>query len=175
VRVTQLVFGPYSPFPVAYRVAGPDPDKLREIAQQVQTVMQNSPMMRTVNTDWGSRVPTLHFSLSQDRLQAVGLTSSAVAQQLQFLLSGVPITSVREDIRSVEVMGRAAGDIRLDPAKIAGFTLVGSGGQRIPLSQIGEVGVRMEDPILRRRDRVPTITVRGDIAEHLQPPDVSSK
>ncbi|WP_163026874.1 efflux RND transporter permease subunit, partial [Pseudomonas viridiflava] len=105
VRVTQLVFGPYSPFPVAYRVAGPDPDKLREIAQQVQTVMQNSPMMRTVNTDWGSRVPTLHFSLSQDRLQAVGLTSSAVAQQLQFLLSGVPITSVREDIRSVEVMG----------------------------------------------------------------------
>ncbi|WP_249582352.1 efflux RND transporter permease subunit [Pseudomonas viridiflava] len=175
VRVTQLVFGPYSPFPVAYRVTGPDPDKLREIAQQVQTVMQNSPMMRTVNTDWGSRVPTLHFSLNQDRLQAVGLTSSAVAQQLQFLLSGVPITSVREDIRSVEVMGRAAGDIRLDPAKIAGFTLVGSGGQRIPLSQIGEVGVRMEDPILRRRDRVPTITVRGDIAEHLQPPDVSSK
>uniref|UniRef100_UPI0013CECE80 efflux RND transporter permease subunit n=1 Tax=Pseudomonas viridiflava TaxID=33069 RepID=UPI0013CECE80 len=75
----------------------------------------------------------------------------------------------------VEVMGRAAGDIRLDPAKIAGFTLEGSGGQRIPLSQIGEVGVRMEDPILRRRDRVPTITVRGDIAEHLQPPDVSSK
>ncbi len=175
VRVTQLVFGPYSPFPVAYRVAGPDPEKLREIAQQVQAVMQSSPMMRTVNTDWGSRIPTLHFSMNQDRLQAVGLTSSAVAQQLQFLLSGVPITSVREDIRSVDVVGRAAGNIRLDPAKIEGFTLVGSAGQRIPLSQIGEVSVRMEDPILRRRDRVPTITVRGDIAEHLQPPDVSSK
>ncbi|CAM3280250.1 MFS transporter [Pseudomonas floridensis] len=175
VRVTQLVFGPYSPFPVAYRIAGPDPDKLRAIAQHVQTVMQDSPMMRTVNTDWGSRMPTLHFSPDQDRLQAVGLTSSAVAQQLQFLLSGVAITSVREDIRSVDVVGRAAGDVRLDPSKIAGFTLVGSGGQRVPLSQIGEVGVRMEDPVLRRRDRVPTITVRGDIAEHLQPPDVSSK
>lgn len=175
VRVTQLVFGPYSPFPVAYRVTGPNPDTLREIAGRVETVMLASPMMRTVNSDWGPRVPTLHFSLDQDRLQAVGLTSSAVAQQLQFLLSGIPITSVREDIRSVEVMGRAAGDIRLDPAKIEGFTLVGSAGQRIPLSQIGEVGVRMEDPILRRRDRVPTITVRGDIAEHLQPPDVSAK
>jgi multidrug efflux pump subunit AcrB len=32
----------------------------------------------------------------------------------------------------------------------------------------------MEDPILRRRDRTPTITVRGDIAEGLQPPDVST-
>ncbi|MGT3190246.1 efflux RND transporter permease subunit [Yersinia enterocolitica] len=174
VRVTQLVFGPYSPYPVAYRVIGPDPTKLREIADRVEKVMQASPMMRTVNMDWGPRVPTLHFTLNQDRLQAVGLTSNAVAQQLQFLLSGMPITSVREDIRSVQVMGRAAGDIRLDPAKIAGFTLVGSAGQRIPLSQIGEVEVRMEDPVLRRRDRIPTITVRGDIAENLQPPDVST-
>ncbi|MFJ5451836.1 efflux RND transporter permease subunit [Pectobacterium jejuense] len=174
VRVTQLVFGPYSPFPVAYRVMGPDPAALREIADKVKAVMQASPMMRTVNTDWGPRVPTLHFTLDQDRLQSVGLTSSAVAQQLQFLLSGVPITSAREDIRSVQVVGRAAGDIRRDPAKIEGFTLVGAAGQRIPLSQIGEVEVRMEDPVLRRRDRTPTITVRGDIAETLQPPDVSA-
>jgi multidrug efflux pump subunit AcrB len=173
VRASQIVFGPYSPFPVAYRVMGPDPTKLREIAGRVQDVMQASPMMRTVNSDWGPLTPTLHFNLDQDRLQAVGLTSSAVAQQLQFLLAGVPITAVREDIRSVQVVGRAAGDIRLDPARIEGFTLVGAAGQRIPLSQVGEVDVRMEDPILRRRDRTPTITVRGDIDDGLQPPDVS--
>jgi len=174
VRVTQIVFGPPSPFPVAYRVMGPDPDKLREISAQVEAVLQASPMMRTVNTDWGPRVPTLHFTLDQDRLQAVGLSSSSVALQLQFLLSGAPLTEVREDIRAVQVVGRAAGDIRLNPAKIAGFTLVGATGQRIPLSQVGKVEVRMEDPILRRRDRTPTLTVRGDIAEGLQPPDVSA-
>ena len=173
VRVTQLVFGPYSPFPVAWRVSGPDVGTLRDIADKVKGVLQASPMMRTVNTDWGSRVPVLHFTLDQNRLQATGLTSSTVAEQLQFLLSGVPITAVREDIRSVEVMGRAAGDIRLDPAKIEGFTLVGNAGQRVPLSQIGKIEIGMEDPILRRRDRTPTITVRGDIADNLQPPDVS--
>ncbi|QGZ38291.1 multidrug efflux pump subunit AcrB [Pseudoduganella flava] len=174
VRVTQIVFGPPSPFPVAYRVMGPDPDQLRTIAAQVADTMRASPLMRTVNTDGGPRTPALHFTLDQDRLQAVGLTTSSVSQQLQFLLNGVPLTQVREDIRSVQVVGRAAGDIRLDPARIAGFTLVGSGGQRIPLAQVGSVDVRMEDPILRRRDRTPTITVRGDIAEGLQPPDVST-
>ncbi|KAE8274673.1 efflux RND transporter permease subunit [Enterobacter sp. C6] len=173
VRVTQLVFGPYSPFPVAWRVTGPDVEQVHDIADKVKAVLQASPMMRTVNTDWGSRVPVLHFTLDQNRLQATGLTSSAVAEQLQFLLSGVPVTSVREDIRSVEVIGRAAGDIRLDPAKIEGFTLVGNAGQRVPLSQIGKIEIGMEDPILRRRDRTPTITVRGDIANNLQPPDVS--
>ncbi|KRA50869.1 efflux RND transporter permease subunit [Pseudoxanthomonas sp. Root630] len=174
VRVTQIVFGPPSPFPVAYRVMGPDPNKLREIAAEVESIMRKNDMMRTVNTDWGPRVPTLHFALDQDRLNAVGLTSSSVGLQLQFLLSGAPLTEVREDIRSVQVVGRAAGDTRLDPAKIADFTLVGAGGQRIPLSQVGAVEIRMEDPILRRRDRTPTITVRGDIAEGLQPPDVST-
>ncbi len=174
IRVTQLVFGPYSPFPVAYRVSGPDPDKLRKIAAEVQQVMDASPMMRTVNNDWGTRTPTLHFTLQQDRLQALGLSSSAVAQQLQFLLSGVPLTTVREDIRTVQVIARSAGDIRLDPTKIADFTLTSASGQRIPLSQVGTVDVRMEEPIIRRRDRVPTITVRGDIADGLQPPDVSS-
>ncbi|WP_338636092.1 efflux RND transporter permease subunit [Erwinia persicina] len=173
VRVTQLVFGPYSPFPVAWRIMGPDPAVLRTIAAKVQGILQASPQMRTVNSDWGPRTPVLHFALDQDRLQAVGLTSSSVAQQLQFLLAGVPITAVREDIRSVQVVGRAAGDIRLDPAKISAFTLVGAAGQRIPLSQVGEVSVGMEEPLLRRRDRTPTITVRGDIADGLQPPDVS--
>ena len=173
VRVTQLVFGPYSPYPVAYRVMGPDPSRLGEIASQVDAVMQANPMMRTVNSDWGSRLPTLHFSLDQDRIQAMGLTSQAIAQQLQFLLSGVAITSVREGIRSVEVIGRAASDIRNDAEKITNVTLIGSAGQRIPLSQVGEVSVRMEDAVLRRRDRTPTITVRGDIADGLQPPDVS--
>ncbi|MFJ4455988.1 efflux RND transporter permease subunit [Pseudomonas sp. NPDC089392] len=174
VRVTQLVFGPYSPYPVAYRVMGPDASQLRQIAASVQSVLQASSMMKTVNTDWGPLVPTLHFSLDQDRLQSVGLTSISVSQQLQFLLTGVPITSVREDIRSVQVVGRAAGQIRLDPAQIENFTLVGTKGQRVPVSQIGEVSVRMEDPILRRRDRTPTMIVRGDIAEGLQPPDVST-
>ena len=174
VRATQLVFGPPSPFPVAFRVTGPDPDSLRDIATQVRAVMQASPLMRMVNTDWGERVPALRFSLDQERLESIGLTSSDVAQQLQFLLSGVPITDVREDIRSVQVLARSSGNARLDPAKISDFTLVGRAGQRIPLSQIGTSEVRMEDPILRRRDRTPTMTVRGDIAEGLQPPDVSS-
>jgi multidrug efflux pump subunit AcrB len=174
VRVTQLVFGPPSPYPVAFRVSGPDVEKARAIAEQVRAIMVADPMMRTVNTDWGERVPTLHFVLDQDRLRAMGLTSGDVGEQLQFLLSGVTISQVREDIRTVDVVARSAGETRLDPARIGDFTLTAANGQRVPISQIGKLELRMEDPILLRRDRVPTITVRGDIANGLQPPDVST-
>ncbi|EIK94822.1 cation/multidrug efflux transport protein AcrB [Pseudomonas sp. M47T1] len=173
VRMTQLVFGPYSPYPVAFRVMGPDADKVRGIAERVRAVMQADPNMRTVNTDWTERVPTVHLVLDQDRLQAFGLSSQEAGEQLQFLLKGTAVTQVREDIRTVDVMARSSGNTRLDPGKIEDFTLVAKGGKRVPLSQVANIQVRPQDPILRRRDRTPTITVRGDIADGTQPPDVS--
>ena len=173
VRAAQLVFGPYSPYPVAFRVAGPDTAKLRAIADQVKEILAKDPMMRTVNSDWGERVPVLHLKLDQDRLRALGLTSADVGEQLQFLLSGVAVSEVREDIRGVEVVARSQGSARLDPARVADFTLAGANGERVSLGQVGKLEVRMDEPILHRRDRVPTITVRGDIADGLQPPDAS--
>jgi multidrug efflux pump subunit AcrB len=175
IRVTQLVFGPFVPYPVAFRVMGPDVRKLRAIADQVQAMMRSNPNMRQVTQDWGPRVPELHFVLDQDRLSLIGLTPSEAAQQLQFLLSGVPVTQVREDIRTVDVMVRSAGPERLDPTKLADFTLRSSDGLLIPLSQVGRVAIRSEEPILKRRDRIPTIEVRGDVDEQMQPPDVAAQ
>jgi multidrug efflux pump subunit AcrB len=175
IRVAQLVFGPYSHFPVTFRVMGPDPAKLREIANDVQTVMRANPNTRQVNQDWGERAPTARFVLDQDRLRLIGLTSQDVAEQLQFLLTGAPVTQVREDIRTVEVVARSSGPERLDPAQLGDLTLTSQDGRLVPLSQIGRIEVRPEDPILRRRDRTPTITVQSDIDERLQPPEVSKE
>jgi multidrug efflux pump subunit AcrB len=175
IRANQITFGPYTQFPVAFRVSGPEPAKLREIASKVKQEMEANPHMRQVNVDWGQQVPTVHFVLNQDRLRAIGLTSHDVSQQLQFYLTGVTVTQVREDIRTVDVVARSLGGERLDPSKIGNFVLVGNAGQRIPLEQIGRTEVRMEEPIMRRRDRVPTVAVQGDVAEGQQPPDVSNE
>ncbi|GGF21545.1 multidrug transporter [Aliidongia dinghuensis] len=175
LRAVQLVFGPYSHFPVNFRVMGPDTAKLREIADQVAEVMRANPHTRQVNQDWGECQPTIHFVLDQDRLRAIGLSSSDAGQQLQFLLTGAPVTEVREGIRIVEVVARSAGADRLDPAKLESLTLKSDDGRLIPLGQIGHVEIRPEDPILRRRDRTPTITVQSDLDESLQPPQVSTE
>jgi multidrug efflux pump subunit AcrB len=175
IRVTQLVFGPYTHFPVMFRVMGPDSDKLRGIADQVEATMRANPHARQVNQDWGERAPTMHFVLDQQRLQLIGLTPSEAALQLQFLLTGIPVTQVREDVRTVELVARSSGPERLDPAKLGDLTLTNRTGRLIPLSQIGHIEVRPEDPILRRRDRVPTITVESDIDKTVQPPEVSTQ
>ena len=173
VRATQFVFGPPSPFPVAFRVMGPDLTKLREISQKAVAIMRANPHMREVNTDWNERAPAVRFTLDQDRLRLIGLSPNDVAQQLQFLLTGTTVTTVREDIRTVQVTARSAGTDRLDPSKLGNLVLQNETGQLVPLSQIGNIEIISEDPILKRRDRTPTITVQGDIDETMQPPPVS--
>ncbi|MDR3472417.1 MAG: efflux RND transporter permease subunit [Devosia sp.] len=173
IRVMQFVFGPYSHFPVMMRIMGPDAGTLRGIAAEVSAVMRANPHTRQVNTDWGERVPTVHFVLDQARLQLIGLSPFEAATQLQFLLTGVSITQLRQDVRTVQLVARSAGTTRLDPARLGDLTLTNRDGSLVPLSQIGHIEVRPEDPILRRRDRVPTITVQSDIDEGSQPPQVS--
>lgn len=175
VRATQLVFGPPSPFPVAFRVMGDDADKVRFISNEVADLMRQNPHMRQVNQDWGNLQPSLHFALDQERLRLIGMTPHDVAEQLQFLLTGVPVTQVRENIRTVDIIARSTGEQRLDPARIADFNLSNKEGKIIPLRQVGSMEFQSEEPLIRRRDRKVTITVRGDIDESLQPPQVSTE
>lgn len=175
VRPARFVFGPYSPWPVAFRVSGPDLAKVREISEQLLEKARANPYTRQANLDWDERAPTVHFVLDQNRLRLLGLTPATAGQQIQFLTTGVTVTQVREDIRAVDVVARTAGPNRLDPSKLLNMTLQSADGHAIPLSQIGSVEIRPEDPILKRRDRLPTITFQCDVDDALQPPDVSAE
>ena len=175
VRVAQLLFGPPVPYPVAFRVIGPDPGVLRGIAARVAEIMRADLDMRDVNFDWFERAPALRVAFDQDRLRLLGLTPKDASDQLQAYLSGAPVTQMREDIRAVEL------DVRATPAEqrglgaIGDLTLTTRDGRSIPLAGVGRLETAFEDPVLRRRDREPTITVRGDIAEGVQPTGVTAR
>jgi multidrug efflux pump subunit AcrB len=154
---------------------GPDLEKVRSLADQLEKVMLANPHTRQANEDWGERNPTVHFVLDQDRLRLIGLSSAEAGQQIQFLLTGVPVTQVREDIRTVDVVARSAGSDRLDPTRLQDMSLTSHDGHLVPITQIGRIEVRSEEPILKRRDRLSTITVQCDIDESLQPPQVTAE
>ncbi|OWV70573.1 multidrug transporter [Rhizobium sp. R634] len=175
VRVTQLVFGPYTPFPVEFRIMGPDTDQLYRLSEKALEMMKSVPDVRQANRDWGNRTPVVRFVPDQERLGLIGLSPTEAAQQMQLLLSGIPVTEVRENIRNVPVIARSAGDNRLDPSRLADFSLMSRDGRQVPLDQIGHSEIRFEEPILKRRDRTPVVTIRSDIDEATQPPEVSQQ
>ena len=106
-RVDRFVFGPPVGFPVQFRVVGPDPMKVRAIAEEVRQVMAANPKIVDPHLDWSEQVKSIRLEVDQDRARALGLTPQDVAQTLQTLLSGLTVTQYREGIEQIDVVARA--------------------------------------------------------------------
>lgn len=172
VRVTQLLFGPPVPFPVVFRVSGPNVDVVRGLSEDVRKVVAANTLTKDAFLDWGERTSGYRLVLDQDRLRLLGFTPNEVKSQLNALLSGNPITEVREGNRTVSVVARAQGNQREDLGNLNNMTLTNSAGTSVPLAQVGHFQAVMEEPILKRRNRATTVEVRADIIDGVQPPDV---
>ena len=174
-RVDRFVFGPPVGFPVQFRVVGPDPMKVREIAEQVRQVMAANPKIIDPHLDWSEQVKSIRLEVDQDRARALGLTPQDVAQTLQTLLSGLTITQYREGIEHIDVVARAVSDERLELGRLPALTITTRNGVPVPLSQIARLHYEFEEPILWRRNRDLVLTARGDIVDGVQAPDVSTE
>jgi multidrug efflux pump subunit AcrB len=174
VRVTWLAFGPPVPFPVNFRIVGPERNTLRQIADQVRTVMEAEPKVKGVDMDAGERAPAVRLVFDADRLRLLGLTRQDAATQTQTLLSGATVTQVREGIRTVDVVARATGAQRSALSDLDSITLTNADGRSVPLAQVARLMPTFEEPVLRRRSREPYITVRGDVVPGVQAPEATA-
>ncbi|RTL72767.1 MAG: efflux RND transporter permease subunit [Hyphomicrobiales bacterium] len=174
LRVDQLNFGPPVGFPVQFRVAGPDPLKVREIAYEVREAMRSEPRTRDVQLDWNEQVKRVELVVDQDRARAIGTTPQDLAQTLQTLVSGFTVTEYREGVELIEVVARATRAERLNLDQIEDIAIPTRSGQSVPLSQIAKISYGFEEPILWRRNRDMVLTVRSDTIKGVQAPDVTN-
>jgi len=174
-RVDRFNFGPPVGFPVQFRVVGPDSMKVRAIADDVRAVMATNRKIIDPHLNWGEEVKSIRLEVDQDRARAIGLTPQDVAQNLQTLLSGFTITQYREGIEHIDVVARAVAVERLDLDRLPTLTIATRNGVAVPLSQFARLNYEYEEPILWRRNRDTVLTVRGDIVDNVQAPDVTNE
>ena len=175
VRVDRFNFGPPVGFPVQFRVIGPDANKVRDIAYQVREVMRQNKNVKDVQLDWNEQSPYLKLAVDQDRARALGLTPQDVSQALAMLISGAPVTTIRDGIEKVGVVARAVPSERLDLGRVGDLTITSRNGVAVPLQQIAKIEYAHEEPILWRRNRDMAITVRSDVVDGVQAPDVTNQ
>jgi multidrug efflux pump len=174
-RALRTPLGPPVAYPIIFRVSGPDVAVLKQIGDQVAAVMRANPSTVEVNADWGDRTPAIEVQVDQDRARAVGVTSLAIARTLGGAVSGASIGQFRERDRLIDVVVRGPEIERLAIANVADLQIPTTTGRYVPLAQVASVKQVMEEPIIRRYSRVPTLSVRSDIVEGVQAPDVSAK
>jgi multidrug efflux pump subunit AcrB len=167
-RVYPLELGPPVGWPLQYRVSGVEPEQVRAIAFKVAQILNEDPSARNVNYNWMEPARTVRIRVDQDQARLLGLSSEALAQALNTVMSGITATQMRSGIYLVDVLVRASADQRVSLSTIRALQVPLPNGQTVPLSQIASVGYGQEYPIVWRRDRRPTVTVQADAAPGVQ-------
>ena len=168
-RISPLELGPPVGWPVQYRVQGPDIAQVRSIALRVAQVLGGNGQVKDVNFDWIEPSRKVRISIDQDQARLLGLSSRALAEVLNAVMTGTPITQVRDNIYLVDVIARAQDEQRISLSTLQGLQLPLPNGRTVPLSQVASFDFVQEYPLVWRRQRVPTLTVQADVASGTTP------
>jgi len=169
-RVSPLELGPPVGWPIQYRVSGPDKDEVTQIAQRLAAVVAANSGTRHVNFDWMEPARQLRLQIDQDQARQLGVSSATIAAVLNSAIGGSTVTQIRDDIYLVNVIARAIDEERASVDTLRSLQVPIAGGRTVALSRFASLEYGEEYPLVWRRDRVPTLTVRADTVAGV-PPD----
>ena len=171
-RAYLTPLGPPVAFPVQFRIGGPDVNTIKRIANQVLEAVRANPYTVEPHMNWGERSPSIQVNVDQDRARAVGLSSGQISRMLGGVIDGTPIGTLHEGDQLIPVVIRAPQGERNDLSALGSIQIPTARGGTVPLSQVATLRNVMDEPILWRRSRIPTLTVNADIVAGMQGPDV---
>ena len=169
IQVSLLPLGPPAGRPVQYRVSGPDIQKVREAALGLATTIGSNPLLTDIGFDWIEPARVVKVEVLQDKARLLGVTSEDIAGALNSIVGGNTITQVRDSIYLVDVVARARPAERQSIDTLLNLQLPGRSGQSVPLAAIATFSYEIEQPVVWRRSRLPTITLRAGILDDTQP------
>ncbi|MNQ54451.1 Nickel and cobalt resistance protein CnrA [compost metagenome] len=170
--VQALEMGPPVGRPIQYRVSGKDIDQVRKHAIDLASELDKSPHIGEIIFDWNEPGKVLRIDIAQDKARQLGLSSEDVASLMNGIVSGSTVTQVDDDIYLINVIGRAVDSERGTPETLQNLQIVTPGGTSIPLLAFATVRYELEQPLVWRRDRKPTITIKAAVRDEIQPTDL---
>ena len=174
-RVKLLPNGPPVPYPVQFRVVGPDVKGVRAWADEAKAVLRANPDMRGVNDNWNEPIKVLRLVVDQAKARALGVTSAGLAQASRTVLSGTTVGQFREGDKLIDIVLRQPADERNAITDLAAAYLPTASGRAIPLSQIARTEFAWEPGVIWRENRDFAVTVQGDVVEGVQGPTVTAQ
>ncbi|MEQ1512110.1 MAG: efflux RND transporter permease subunit [Lysobacteraceae bacterium] len=163
LRVTRLENGPPVGYPIQYHVSGEHVERVREIAYRVMEKVRENPSAINVNLDWDEPSKIVRLVIDQDRARALGVSSEQVANFLSSSLSGLKVSTYREDNELIEILLRGPEEERMRLELLGSLAVPTTSGKTVPVMQIARLESAFEDGVIWHRNRLPTITVRADL------------
>jgi len=165
----KLEQGPPFNAPIEIRLFGPDLDRLRDLGDEVRTIMANHAQVVQTEATLQDGQPKLWIDIDDEQARMAGLRNVEIAQQLDAQTEGAVGGSILEATEEMPVRVRMANTTRSQLDRIKSTNLVARAEGNadtepldyIPLTALSNVKVLPELASLPRRDGARVNTIRG--------------
>ena len=170
----------FKKYPIEAQFMGPDPAVLHQLADSARSIMEQTPEVCLITTDWEPKIPVLSIEYDQAAARALGLSRNDVSMSLLSANGGIPIGTFYEGIhrdniylKCLDEEGRPIEDlgntqvfsslpslngllneetmVKLKAGTLSKEELVESLMGSTPLKQISKsIDIRWEDPVVPR-------------------------
>nr|WP_286948348.1 efflux RND transporter permease subunit [Pseudomonas sp. UBA6718] len=168
-RVSRLENGPPVGFPIQLRVSGEHIDEVRAIAREVAAKVRENSHVANVHLNWEEPSKVVYLNIDQERARALGVSSADLSSFLQSSLTGSSVSLFREDNELIEILLRGTVRERQALELLPSLAVPTASGKSVALSQVATLEYGFEEGVIWRRDRLPTVTILGDIYGNEQP------
>ena len=160
----KFILGPGDPQKIQARFRGPDAVVLRDLAEQANQILMEDPDAVDIFVDWREMTPLIRPVIAEIQARNAGITRSDIAKTLEFAYDGVPVSYYREGDEILPIIFRSPEEERAEIQNLKYLRIWSPKAQKfIPLSQVViDFETVTENDIIRRRNRVNTITVKCD-------------
>ena len=173
--VKLLDIGPPVGRPIQYRVSGPDIQEVRQQALAFGELIGRNDRLGDIVYDWNEPARVVKVDVLQDKARQLGVTSQDISSALNGVVGGTTVTQIRDDVYLIDVIGRARASERQSIETLRQLQLPTANGTSVPLAAVANFRYEMEQPVVWRRSRQPTITVKASIAGGVQPATIVSQ
>ena len=174
ITVDQFMLGPPIKDPVAFRLSGPNREKVAQSAREMVRLFKETPGTVRPYSNWGAPANQVEIAIDSYAANLAGVTNADIAFTTSALLSGAPLTTYREGDHRVPVVLRTTREKRQDLADLADIFGNGRNG-KVPLNSIAEVNTSWEKAVIARRNGLPTVTVGARIGPDMLANQVSAR
>ncbi|WP_108945364.1 efflux RND transporter permease subunit [Shewanella halifaxensis] len=163
-RFKYMENGPSPAAKIEARFYGEDPQVLRQLAAQAETILKAEPTAVGVRHNWRNQVTIVRPQLALAQARETGISKQDLDSALLTNFSGQQVGTYRENSHLLPIIARAPAEERLDAQSIWKLQIWSSENNTfVPVTQVvSDFTTEWEDPLIMRRDRKRVISVLAD-------------
>ena len=149
---------------IAVNLFGPDLQRLREIAAEIETAAQDVPGVVDVAVEQQAEVPQLQVRADRHAIARFGVTPGALAEAVDVAFQGEEVSLIREGQRAFDLVVRYDDASRADSEAIGNTLITTGSGMTVPLSQLAVIAPGLGPNTINRENVQRKIVISANVA-----------